>query len=127
MRDTHLYIVPHCVAKPKAVEYNVDGCFYDRGLHICVLRVHLAKKLKEGRLYDFTYVPVYASGEEDEDDANTYEYVVLKQAEEDVYYITEYYGKFIHVKETQLAGDRGVFVDLKQDLGIDLSKFKVEG
>lgn len=110
-----LYIETHKEdIEPEDIRFENLGYFYDIKNRICIHKKYIEYDLKVGFVYDFTY--------EDYNDTDIYSYVVLKK-EGNIYYIAEYYNKFIQCEEKYLA-DAWVKCDVKEELGINIKEWK---
>lgn len=117
MNDKNLYIKIH---REEIVSEDVYfkrlGYFYDINSNVGIHKFYIEYDLKVGYIYDFTY--------EDVNDSDTYEYLILKKEENNIYYIAEYYNdKFYQYNEKNLA-DCWIKCDIKKELEINIDKWK---
>ena len=101
--------------EPQDVKYEFLEYYYDTIHNVCVKKIRLNKELDVDKVYSFTYI--------DCDDDNTYNYIVLKRENGNIYFIAEYYGKLYITREKNLVRDAWIKMNV-EELGINLNKYK---
>jgi len=120
MKEKQLYITPHIEEVEKEdIKFEKINSIYDVDHNICIHIRKVDTELNVGVVYDFTF--------ENYDDEDTYQYLILKK-DNDVYYMTEYYGKFIQIKENYLGDswEKYTSEEIKNKFGIDMDEWMNE-
>ncbi len=99
------------------VNYEWLSNYWDINYKICVRKVRLNKQLEVGKLYAFNFV--------DYNNDDTYDYIVLKNESDDVYYIAEYYDGLISTEESYLVENAWVKCNIN-GLGINITDWKIK-
>lgn len=103
--------------KPKieleSIEYKWMKAYWDISTHIAIHRIKINKILEVGKKYDFTF--------EDDNDEDTYTYLVLRKESDSEYLIVEAYGVLISLHEWQLGGNWKK-CDILKTLNLDLKE-----
>lgn len=99
------------------INYEYITNYWDIVHKICVRKIRLDKQLEIGKLYAFNYV--------DNNNDDTYHYIVLKIEDSNVYYIAEYYDGLISTKENYLVENTWVKCNMNER-GVNLKDYKMK-
>lgn len=108
--------------KPKEelcnIKYKWIAKYYDAEHGLRIRKIKIDKHLIENKIYALNFIntKVYH-------DDYTYEYVVLKAEENNIYYISEYVDGLLKIKESVL--DNKWIKCSVDDLGIKLDKYNI--
>lgn len=102
-----------------SVDYEHLGWYLDDKTNIKVYHKYVAKDLEVGKIYEFTF--------EDDQDSDTYDYVVVKKNDDGTYLLCEKYGgysgKLYAVRNRNLLCECWKICNVKDELGFDLSEW----
>lgn len=104
-------------AEQRDIKYEHVGYYLDKKTGIAVYTKKVQADLEVGQLYELTF--------EDNNDIDTYTYLILKR-ENDLYYMSEFLEGIyeLYAPNPKYLGNAWVKCDIKETLEIDLSEWK---